>query len=249
MGGAETQNAKWRALLWPGVFALIAIALLMSLGVWQMQRLQWKEDILARIAGRTQAAPVALPPPAQWDQLAAGDYEYTRVGVTGVFEHRSETLIFRPIGGTERQPGYQVLTPMRVSGSGAYVLINRGFVPEALKAPAARRAGQIEGEVRITGLLRAPESRGIFTPADDPARGFWFTRDPQAVARHLGLANVAAFSIDADAAPNPGGWPKGGATVISIKNDHLAYAATWFGLAATLLAVFGVFARRRVRNG
>ncbi len=239
---------QWRRLIWPVLFASIAFAILVSLGIWQMQRLHWKEDLLAKIDSRVHAAPVTLPPPAQWAAMSDEEYEYTRYQLTGTFEHRWEALIFRPIGGTDRQPGYQVLTPMRVSGTDGYVLVNRGFVPEALKATSSRAAGQIDGEVRITGLLRAPELRSAFTPADEPSKGLWYTRDPLAIARHFGIEGVAGFSIDADEAPNPGGWPKGGTTVIAIKNDHLSYAATWFGLAATLLAVFSLFVWRHLRS-
>jgi surfeit locus 1 family protein len=242
----SASESRARGLIWPGFFTLLMLAFLVSLGIWQMQRLNWKNDILARLDARIHAAPIPLPPSAEWQNLAAQDYEYTRVSVTGTFEHKSEALVFRPTGGVGNKPGYHVLTPLRISGGG-YVLINRGFVPEDLKAPAARAAGQVEGEVKITGLLRAPETRSSFTPADDAGKGLWFTRDPIAIARHYGLADAAPFSIDADASDIPGGWPRGGATVVSIRNDHLAYAMTWFGLAATLAAVFGLFAWRRVK--
>jgi surfeit locus 1 family protein len=125
------------------------------------------------------------------------------------------------------------------------VLVTRGFVPEDKRDPSTRAAGQIAGEVTITGLMRAPEPRNAFTPADDPARGAWFTRDTGLIAAHLQLERAAPFSVDADATPNPGGWPRGGATVIAIKNDHLSYALTWYGLAATLVAVLALVMWRR----
>ena len=248
MTGGAVSTSMGRRLIWPGFFAAVAFAILMSLGFWQMQRLHWKEDLLAKIDARTHAAPAQLPLPEQWGVLSSEDQEYARYSLTGTFEHRWESLIFRPIGGTDRQPGYQVMTPLRISGTDKFVVINRGYVPEALKAPSSRMAGQTAGEVHITGLLRAPEVRGPFTPTDEPSRGLWYTRDPPAIARHFAIAGTADFSIDADDAPNPGGWPKGGTTVVVIKNDHLSYAATWFGLAATLLAVFSLFAWRQVNS-
>ena len=90
----------------------------------------------------------------------------------------------------------------------------------------------------VTGLLRMPEGRSWFTPADDPARGIWQERDPAAIAKAYGLARAAPFFIDADDAPNPGGLPQGGETTLVFPNRHLEYALTWFGLALALLAVF-----------
>lgn len=229
--------------------ALIAFAILIGLGTWQLKRLAWKEDLLARIDARMHAAPVPLPPEAEWPKLDPGQYEFQRVTATGVFEHDKEALIFRASGPNEglSQPGYVVMTPLRLA-SGAHVLVARGFVPDELKDPATRQAGQIAGEVTVTGLLRAPESRNPFTPADDPAKGLWFTRDPAAIAAHFGLARPAPFSIDADPVPVPGGWPKAGVTPVNIPNNHLSYALTWYGLAATL-ALFCLYLLWRRRRG
>jgi surfeit locus 1 family protein len=220
--------------------ALIAFAILIALGTWQMRRLAWKEDLLQKIDTRMHAAPVALPPEAQWPTLDPDAYEYRHVTATGVFEHDKEALIFRASGPNEgiSQPGYVVMTPLRLP-DGAHVLVARGFVPEEKKDPATRPDGQVAGEVTVTGLLRAPEPRNMFTPADDPAKGLWFTRDPALIARHFGLARPAPFTIDADPTPVPGGWPKAGVTPVNIPNSHLSYALTWYGLAATLAAFCG----------
>jgi len=96
--------------------------------------------------------------------------------------------------------------------------------------------------------VRAPEARNAFTPADDPARNLWFARDPQAIARLHRLERVAPFLIDADASPLPGGWPRGGQTLLNLPNNHLQYAVTWFGIALTLIGVFAAFAWRRVTD-
>ena len=247
MGARNREASGLRSLIWLGLFTLAAFALLGSLGFWQLQRLAWKQDIIGRISARIHAQAVPLAAPSQWAQLAAQDFEYTRIVTSGRFEHKWETLIFRPAGGAAKQPGYEVLTPLRVTGTDAHVLVNRGYIPEALKDPAKRSAGQIAGDVTFTGLLRSPEPRGFFTPADNPAGNIWYSRDPQAVTRHFGIPNAAPFSIDADGAENPGGWPKGAATIVNIRNDHLVYALTWFGLAATLLIIFAIFAWRRLR--
>lgn len=226
--------------------ALAALALLISLGTWQMHRLAWKEELIARIEARIHAAPTALPAESEWAALRPEDYEYRRISLSGTFDHGREIHVFRASGPNEgvSRPGYLIVTPLRLR-EGAIVLVTRGFVPEDKRDPSTRAAGQIAGEVTITGLMRAPEPRNAFTPADDPARGAWFTRDTGLIAAHLQLERAAPFSVDADATPNPGGWPRGGATVIAIKNDHLSYALTWYGLAATLVAVLALLLWRR----
>ena len=229
--------------------ALIAFAILIALGTWQVRRLAWKEDLLARIDARMHAAPVPLPPEADWPRLDPQAYEFQHVTATGVYEHDKEALIFRASGPSEglAQPGYVVMTPLRLP-SGAHVIVARGFVPEDRKDPATRQAGQGAGEVTVTGLLRAPEARNLFTPKDDPTKGLWFTRDPALIASHFGLERTAPFSIDADPGPTPGGWPRAGVTPVNIPNNHLSYALTWYGLAATLAAFCAYLLWRRRRG-
>ncbi len=229
---------------------LIGAALLSSLGVWQVRRLAWKENLLAQIAARRDAPHAPLPPRAAWPGLKPEDYDYRHVALRGVFDHAKEAYIFRASadGAAGGSPGYEVVTPLAIDGGGV-VFVNRGFVPAELKDPASRPAGQTAGEVEIVGLMRRPEDRNLFTPPDEPAKKLWFTRDPAALATHWGLKEAAPFSVDADATPNPGGWPKGGATVMNIPNNHLSYALTWFALAATLIAVAGAYVWRKEKTG
>ena len=143
--------------------------------------------------------------------------------------------------------GFYLLTPLG-SRDGSIVIVNRGFVPTELRDPATpARASRRRGDLH--GAVRAPEKRGWFMPENDPARNIWFTRDPQRSRGAKGLDRVAPFFIDADAGPDPGGWPRGGQTRLAIPNNHLQYALTWFGLALTLAGVFGAFAWRRPAAG
>jgi surfeit locus 1 family protein len=230
------------------VSTLLGFALLVSLGVWQVRRLAWKENLLAQIAARRDAPPAPLPPRADWPRLKPDAYDYRHVRLRGSFDNAKESYIFRAsaTGGEAGGPGYEVVTPLKLDGGGV-VFVNRGFVPQELKNPATRAAGEVTGEVEITGLMRPPEGRNLFTPADEPDKNLWFTRDPASLAAHWGLAGAAPFGVDADATPNPGGWPKGGATVVNIPNNHLSYALTWFALAATLIAVAGLYVWRKER--
>ncbi len=241
---------RLKSLILPALFTLVAATILLSLGIWQLQRLHWKEAMIARIDARSTQAPQALPPAAEWPDLKPDDYDYRHVEVEGVFEHDKETLVFHGPGFSRKgidTPGYLVLTPLLLT-SGATVIVNRGFVPEKLKDKASHAKGEIEGPVKLTGLMRPPEPRNLFTPADDPVAERYFTRDPALIAAHLGLRNAAPFTIDADDVPMPGGWPLGGTTEIVIPNNHLSYALTWFGLTLALFGVFSSFAWHKLNE-
>ena len=250
MTGQASPRRKGRSLILPGVAALIALAILVGLGTWQLQRKAWKEDLIAQIETRAHGEPGAILPEAEWSDWRADKDEFRKVRVTGTFLHSFETPVYGLAPGEQRgapTQGYYLVTPLKLS-SGAIVLINRGFVPTPLKDPASRPQSQPAGEVTITGLVRAPEARNPFTPKDDPSRNVWFARDPLAIATAHGLERVAPFLVDADASPNPGGWPRGGQTLLNLPNNHLQYAVTWFGIALTLIGVFAAFAWKRLKG-
>ncbi len=226
-----------------GLLALCLTGTLLftGLGIWQVQRLGWKRDLISRVDARIHAAPVAAPARRDWATLDVRAAEYLRVQVRGEFLHDRETLVDAL---TEQGPGAWVLTPLRTADG--VVLVNRGFVPPALRDAGARAAGQVPGEVTITGLLRLPEPGGRILRPNKPAADRWFSRDVASIARARGLDQVAPFFIDADAAANPGGAPLGGLTVVRFRNAHLAYSATWFALAA--LCIFGLVVLRTGRE-
>ena len=207
-----------------------------GLGVWQVERLQWKLELIRTVEARLAAAPEAVPP-SQWPAIDARDDAYRRVVARGRFLHDRETLTQAL---TEDGAGWWVMTPLRTQGGD--ILVNRGFVPEERRDPANRPAPQ--GEVTVTGLLRLSEPGGGFLRRNDPAAGRWYSRDVEAIARARGLERAAPFFIDADAATSPGS-PKGGMTVIQFRNPHLVYALTWFGLMG--ICGFGLWLSLRRR--
>jgi surfeit locus 1 family protein len=236
-----------RALIAPAVATLVGVALLVALGNWQLRRLAWKEALIAAVETRSHAPPVDAPAEADWPRLDPADYEYRHVRLSGAFERDKQVLVFRALAdprGHYGGQGYLVLTPLR-RADGSIVLIDRGFVPEANKA-AADDIG--DGETSVVGLMRASEARNWFTPADDPAKGQWFTRDIAAIARAEGLTRVAPFIVDADAGPDANALPEGGETILAFPNNHLSYALTWYGLAVALIGVFAAFAVSRLRG-
>lgn len=226
-----------------GLLALAAAGFV-ALGVWQLERRVWKLDLIAQVDARVHAAAVAPPGPSEWPQVSAARDQYRRVQVHGVFLHDRETLTQ---AATALGAGYWVMTPLRTD-QGFTVLINRGFVPPERRDPALRAGAGGGGEQTVTGLLRVTEPNGGFLRANDPASNRWRSRDVEAIARARGLADVAPYFIDADAASDPGAWPRGGLTVIRFPNSHLVYALTWFGMALLSLAGMGLVLRERRRG-
>jgi len=212
-------------LLFPGFGAL---------GVWQVPRLAWKRDLIARVDARIHAAPVPAP------RAATRDDESRRVTTNGIFLHDRSALV---LASTVRGAGYWVLTPLR-HPDGTILMVNRGFVPPDAKTHYDRP----NGPVQITGLIRLTEPGGGFLRANNPAADRWYSRDVAAIAAARGLSNAAPYFIDADARPNPDGWPRGGLTVIAFPNSHLVYALTWFGMALLTLVGYGVLARETRRR-
>ncbi len=231
---------RFRPLLAPTLFLIPTLALLVGLGVWQLERLQQKEALIAAVETGLGAAPVALidvvkKNPAEW--------EWRHVRISGHFLNDREQYLFAQ--GPQGATGIHVITPLALADQ-QIVLVDRGFVPDALRDPARRIKGQIAGEVALTGILRMSESPGAFTPASDPRTRLWFVKDLPAMAKAAGV-HVVPVLIEADASPNPGGWPLGGQTRVDFPNDHLQYAITWFGLALALLAVYLVYHHSRKR--
>lgn len=235
ISSARRPGRPWGAIL----AVLAAFLLLVGLGTWQLQRLAWKEALLAQVAARAHGPAEAVPPPSAWPRLDRAADEYRHVAARGVFDHGRETLVYTVRGADApepRGPGFFVITPL-LRTDGPPLLVNRGFVPEARRDPASRAAGQTEGVVEVHGLLRLPEEASWFVPANDAAHNAFYRRDPASIAAARGLPGAAPFIIDADAEAVPGGLPQGGATRLTFPNRHLEYALTWYGLAATLVAV------------
>ena len=247
------------------MLTLVGIALFVgfiSLGVWQVQRRAWKLDLIERVSARIQAPPGALPPQDQWPQLNAASHEYLAVRLQGQWLAHKTVLTQAT---TALGAGYWVLTPLQMA-DGVQVLVNRGFVPQDLRAqwqaPQAPPAATTdEPPTTVVGLLRLSEPGGGFLRSNDPAQQRWHSRDVAAIAQAQQLGQAAPFFVDAGlpsrlgstAADLPadmaGPWPRPGLTVVRFPNSHLVYALTWFGLALMVVGAAVVVARyeRRLR--
>ena len=239
-----------RGLILPGVLSLAALAVLITLGNWQMQRLSWKENLIATISARVNEPVRVLPAAATWPSFEIDANEYRAFFARGRFRHQNEVQVYTVLSepkGSFGGAGYWVLTPFELE-DGGIVIVNRGFVPQELKNPASRAEGQTEGIVRIAGLLRAREQPNYFTPTNDLAKNAWYRRDPAAIAHAFDLKNVAPFMLDATGEYRPDMLPQPNETKLTFTNNHLGYALTWYGLACTLIGVFTAFAWQRLRG-
>ncbi|MBX3575998.1 MAG: SURF1 family protein [Rhizobiaceae bacterium] len=230
----------WAALL----AGLVALAVLLALGTWQVRRLAWKEALVARIETRLASAPVSLAEAERMFALS-GEVDYLPVRLAGRFDHAHEAHFLATWKG---EAGFFVYTPLILDGRA--VLVNRGFVPYARKDAASRPEGQVGGVVTVQGLARdpLPGKPSWVVPDNDPARNVFYWKDMQAMAAAAGYPDAAGrvpFFVDAGDAPNPGGLPVGGVTLVDLPNNHLQYAVTWFGLAAALVGVMGTWLWRR----
>jgi len=235
-GAARLPGSRLATVAFLALLALL-FAGFTALGCWQLQRLHWKRDLIARVDSRVHAAAVAAPVRTEWPALDAGSAEYRRVFVEGQYLPGLDTHVDALTG---LGPGDWVLSPLR-TGAGDIVLVNRGFVPAGARGRAAPVPA---GPVRIEGLLRLDEPGGRILRKNAPAQDRWFSRDTAAIAAARGLDGAAPWFIDAAFDANAPEWPRGGMTVVRFRDHHLQYALTWFALALMV-----AFAAWRVLSG
>jgi cytochrome oxidase assembly protein ShyY1 len=240
-------SATRRGIAGLGIFTLLTLALLIGLGVWQLQRRVEKHVLISQLTERLAATPGTLPSPAQWSMLTPARDEFRRVQFSATYEPRPDAMVYSS-GSAIRDdvsgPGTWAFLPARLPG-GETVVINTGFVQNTMQDRGQQDravARLITGApVTLTGYIRFPESAGALTPRENVAKRLWFTRDHLGIARALGWGEVAPFYIDLETPAPESGIPKPGPLEVHLKDDHLQYAITWFGLAGAVVIAFGVW--------
>jgi surfeit locus 1 family protein len=233
-----------KGLLIPSALALAGFVVLLGLGTWQIERKAWKEALIATLDRRLGDAPIALPPSSEWPGMTPDNSEFTRVRLRAEFLNAGDALVYSggsPIRDDVKGPGFFVFSPARLP-DGQQVVINRGFAPSRSYPAAA-------GPRDIVGALRWPEAPSWFAAAHDASGDIWTVRDQRMMAALKGWGAVAPFYIEQEAPVPPGGLPHPSALTVHLRNEHLQYAITWYGLAAVLAVIFAIWAVQRRREG
>jgi cytochrome oxidase assembly protein ShyY1 len=227
----------------PSVLALVGLIALLGLGTWQIQRKAWKEGLIATLATRFEAPPIALPPPAEWNALTPDNSEFTRVRLRVEFTGAGDALVYTSgsaLRDDVKGAGYFIFSPARLA-DGTLVVINRGFT-SSRSYPAA------SGPHDIVGALRFPEPPSWFVSAHNAAGDIWTVRDQRAMAQARGWGAVAPFYIEQESPVPPGGVPHPAPLNVHLRNDHLQYAITWYGLAVVFVVMFVIWTLKRRRE-
>jgi surfeit locus 1 family protein len=222
---------------------LLALAGFAWLGAWQVRRMHWKHDLIARVDARVRAAPVELPGDAHLVPAPSDAWDYLRVRLAGVYAGSRTTLVR---AATDLGTGYWAMTPMTLA-DGRTVWINRGFVPEGTTRAAAG-ASVPPGSVVVVGLLRPSEPGGSLLQSNQPQDERWYSRDVAALSRARETGPTVPEFVDAQ--QETGGSARGGVvpvpglTIVRFPDNHLSYALTWFALAGLSALGIGIVWRR-----
>jgi len=241
-----------------GAFTLVMVALLVGLGVWQLQRRVEKHALIAALTERLAGVPGSLPLPLQWSTLAPDRDEFRRVSFAATYQAAPDAMVYSS-GSAVREdisgPGTWAFMPARLP-TGETVVINAGFVQNTMQDRGQQDRAVtrlVTGEpVMLSGYIRFPEAAGVLTPPENLAKRLWFTRDHLAMARALGWGGdgrpVAPFYVDLEQPVPASGIPKPGPLQVHLKDDHLQYAITWFALAGAVVIAFAVWLRAQRRG-
>jgi cytochrome oxidase assembly protein ShyY1 len=245
-----SADASRRALFIPGAVFATALAALLALGFWQLERKAWKEDLIATIDQRLRAVPSAVPARERWPDLAQQADEFRRVSLRARFLSGTEARVYS--GGAAlrddvKGPGYFAFAAAQLE-DGSLVVVNRGFVANPNPDASLKPLGLGDAPLDLVGVLRWPEPARFFVEAYSGRQDLWFVRDHRAMAARYGWGEVAPFYVEMESPGPPGGVPKPAPLAVNLRNDHFNYAMTWFGLAAVLAIAFGFWVRSRRRE-
>ncbi|MFZ5961876.1 SURF1 family protein [Thalassococcus sp. BH17M4-6] len=217
-----------KRILAPLLFGLLGVGILLSLGIWQLQRLDWKRGILDQIETRIAGAPEPLPV-----MVSPTEQRYQPVVLDGMIgdEELRVLVSVKQVGA-----GYRIISPFDTGDR--RVLLDRGFVPVA--DGDAPRSG---GAAQVTGNLHWPDDRNASTPENDVEGNIWFARDIGAMAEVLQTEPLLVIAREVD--PTDPGLRPLPVDTTGIPNDHLQYAITWFSLAAVWAVMTGALILRQ----
>jgi surfeit locus 1 family protein len=229
-----------RQRVWPILLvAALGVAVLCALGAWQVQRLQWKNGLLAQLSSKVAGAPVTIAEAE--NRISRGeDVEFLRVGATGRFEHRFAVKVMTTYAGG---PGFAIVTPL-ILADGRAVFVDRGVVPES----GLDELDKPEGSVSLSGIVRLHDSGPGYFDVRGEHSGLWYWWDVPAMQSGSNLPGAiiwVPFVIQLLPGENPATFPRPSEPRAGLSNNHLGYAITWFGMAAALLVMSSLFIRQQ----
>lgn len=235
------SSITFKFKLIPTLFTIPAMIVLLFLGTWQVQRLYWKSDLVAKINMRSAAEAVTLPE----DGFDLNELEYSRVKISGRFLNDKEIYLFTGARQFKGQAGYNVITPFETD-EGRLLMVDRGWVPSDKKDSETRPESLINGDTSLIGMIQKGESPAYFTPENDPEKNMWFWIDLDTIYKGLNTEGLGYFIRALNDGNKAGGFPIAGEATIKYRNDHLEYAITWYSLAIILLVIYFLFHIKRV---
>ncbi len=226
-----------RPIAW--FFFLAAFATTLALGSWQVKRLQWKQGVIAEIAAAQTQSPLTRLPD---DAAALAPLNFYPVALDGRWidgvEFHISPRFYRG------KLGYFIVTPFALA-DGRTLLVNRGWVPAAQKLPDDRPESAVSGEATLHGMLRVGDERNWMTPPNNVDKNIWFGRDTLDMANSAGLANPVPAMVDLVGTQDSARLPVPSAGTIKLRNDHLSYIVTWYGIAVSILVIFLLYHRKK----
>ncbi|RDI89704.1 hypothetical protein Vi05172_g742 [Venturia inaequalis] len=232
----------------PGLILLALMPLTaFALGCWQVHRLNWKADLIARFEDRLIRPPLQLPP--KIDPTAIKEFDYRRILATGTYRHDQEMLIGPRIH--EGENGYLVVTPLERPNGASTVLVCRGWIKKEFKDQKMREEGLPRGVITVEGLLREPFKKNLFTPDNNPGMDEWYFPDVAQMAKMTGAQPVwveetLVGDFLEEQRREARGIPIGRSPEVHLRNNHAQYIFTWYTLSlATAVMLWMVVKKKR----
>jgi surfeit locus 1 family protein len=226
-----------RPIAW--FFFIAAFGTCITLGSWQVERLKWKQGIITALAEANAKTPLTALPK---DEAELATLQFRKIRLSGTW--RSDLEFHIAPRYFKNQFGYHVITPLKLADD-RVVMVNRGWIPGKKKDLNARPESRAKGLTTINGIVRIGAERNYFSPVNQPEKNIWFGRDVEKMAQSASLNNTIPAMVDVVGTQDVTQLPVPSDGTIRLKNDHLSYIITWFGIALGILVIFVVYHRKK----
>ena len=235
----NNSNYRFEPKFFSTLVSFLVLLVLLSLSLWQLKRLQWKESLIQQRINMFESESAILS-----NILDPKTQEFLRIKTKGKFINEME--MFMPALSKNGNNGYHIIVPLELS-SGEFIIFDRGWVPLRLKDRELRKQNEISSFHGIEAVIRLPGKKGKFQPDNDFKNNFWFFVEPTKMSDFTKLNFIDSFYLESTI-DGPNGYPLGNQTRIYIRNNHLQYAITWFLIAIGLIGVYIAANVKKIEN-